>query len=211
MITIEDKIKLFYKLLNQSMDTNLAEDLKELETSYESKLNKEISNIDKEAEEIEEKAAKKAEIKRAESISKSKVIIKKDIMALKEKYYYIFMDKFNNIIKEFVDSGEYEAYLSDIISKLSDNIKIYENCDLVIYVTKKDNEKFSDFIRSEINKKYSGKVLFKTAEDILGGLVAELSGKNVKIDMSMDAVLEENKIYIMQTIFEALEAGDYNV
>ena len=211
MITIEDKIKLFYKLLNQSMDTKLAEDLKELETSYGSKLNTEISDIDKEAKEIEEKAVKRAEIKCAESISKSKVIIKKDIMALKEKYYYIFMDKFNKIIEEFVNSKEYETYLSSIISKLSDSIKNYENCDLVIYVTKRDKEQYSNFIKSEINKKYFVKVLFKTTEDILGGLIAEPVGNNVKIDMSIDAVLEENKTYIMQTIFEALEAGDYNV
>ena len=90
MITIEEKIKLFYKLLNQSMDIHLAEDLNELENSYEFKLEKLKNNVDKEAKEIEEKALKRSEIKRAESISKSKVIIKKDIMALKEKHYYIF-------------------------------------------------------------------------------------------------------------------------
>lgn len=210
MITIEDKIKLFYKLLNQSMDIHLTEDLKELETSYEFKLERLKSNIDKEAKEIEEKATKRAEIKRAESISKSKVIIKKDIMALKEKYYYIFMDKFQTVVKEFVNSNEYKTYLSKIISKLSNDIKNFGNSDLVIYVTNKDNEKYSDFIRNEINKNNSNKVIFKTTEDIMGGLIAEFTGKNVKIDMSIDAVLEDKKTYIMQTIFETLEAGDYN-
>lgn len=211
MVTIEDKIKLFYKLLNQSMDTKLAEDLVELESSYDLRLNAEIGRIDKEANEIEERAEKKSEVRRAESISKSKVIIKKDIMALKEKYYYVFMDKFIKFIKEFVDSKEYETYLSDIISNLSDSIKNYEKCDLIIYVTKRDNEKYSNFIKSEISKNNTNKIVFKTTEDILGGLIAEPAGNNVKIDISIDAVLEENKSYIMQTIFEELEAGDYNV
>lgn len=211
MITIEDKIKLFYKFLNQSMNTDLSENLKELETYYKPKVVREINNIDKEAKEIEEKAFKKAEVKRAESISKSKVIIKKDIMALKEKYYYIFMDKLNKIIKEFVDSEEYETYLSSIISSLFDGMRNYEDCDLVIYVTKKDNEKYSGFIKNKINRKYSGKITFNITEDILGGLIVEPAGNNVKLDMSVDAVLEENKTYIMQTIFEALEVGDYDV
>lgn len=210
MITIEEKIKLFYKLLNQSMDIHLAEDLREMEDTYKFKLEKLKNNVDKEAKEIEEKALKRAEIKRAESISKSKVIIKKDIMALKENHYYTFMDKFKLALKEFVNSNEYKTYLSNIISKLSDDIKSYGNNDVVIYVTNKDKEKYSDFIKVELNKKISNNIVFKTTENFIGGLVAEFTEKNIKIDMSIDAVLEDNKIYIMQTIFETLEAGDYN-
>lgn len=210
MITIEEKIKLFYKLLNQSMDIHLAEDLKEMEYSFKFKLERLKNNVDKEAKEIEEKALKRAEIKRAESISKSKVIIKKDIMALKEKYYYTFMDKFKTALKEFVNSNEYKTYLSNIISKLSDDIKNYGNNDVVIYVTNKDKEKYSDFIKGELNKKISNNIVFKTTENFIGGIVAEFTEKNIKIDMSIDAVLEDNKTYIMQTIFETLEAGDYN-
>lgn len=210
MITIEEKIKLFYKLLNQSMDIHLAEDLKDVENSYKFKLEKLKSNVDKEANEIEEKATKRAEIKRAESISKSKVIIKKDIMALKEKYYYTFMDKFKTESKEFTNSNEYRTYLSNIISKLSDDIKNYSNSDVVIYVTNNDKAKYSDFIKSELSKKISNNITFKATENIIGGLVAEFTEKNIKIDMSMDAVIEDNKTYIMQTIFETLEAGDYN-
>lgn len=210
MITIEEKIKLFYKLLNQSMDIHLAEDIKDVENSYKFKLEKLKSNVDKEANEIEERAIKRAEIKRAESISKSKVIIKKDIMALKEKYYFAFMDKFKSELKEFTNSNEYKTYLSKIISKLSDDIKSYSNSDVVIYVTNSDKEKYSDFIKSELSKKISNNIIFKATENIIGGLVAEFTEKNIKIDMSLDTVLEDNKTYIMQTIFETLEAGDYN-
>lgn len=209
MVTIEEKIKLFYKLLNQSMNKNLADSLKELEDSYEVKLKKSKDDTDKEAKEIEEKALGRAEVKRAESISKSKVIIKKDIMALKEKYYYTFMDKFKGALEEFVNSDEYQAYLSKIMSKLSDEIKSSGNSDAVVYITDNDKEKYGGFIKNELSKN-GGKVIFKTSEDIMGGFIAEFPEKNIKIDMSVDSVLEDNKTYIMQTIFEALEAGDYN-
>lgn len=210
MITIEDKIKLFYKLLNQSMDIHMAEDLKELEATYEVKVEKSKNNVDKEAKDIEERASKRAEIKRAESISKSKVIIKKDIMALKEKYYYIFMDKFRNTLKEFIASNEYKSYLSKIISRLSEDIKSYANNDVVVYVTNRDKEKYGDFIKDEISKNNSGNIIFKTTEDIMGGVIVEITEKNIKLDRSVDVILEDNKTYIMQTIFETLEAGDYN-
>ncbi len=210
MITIEDKIKLFYKLLNQSMDIHMAEDLKELEATYEVKVEKSKNNVDKEAKDIEERASKRAEIKRAESISKSKVIIKKDIMALKEKYYYIFMDKFRNTLKEFIASNEYKSYLSKIISRLSEDIKSYANNDVVVYVTNRDKEKYGDFIKDEISKNNSGNIIFKITEDIMGGVIVEITEKNIKLDRSVDVILEDNKTYIMQTIFETLEAGDYN-
>ena len=210
MVTIEEKIKLFYKLLSQSMDKQFTGELKELENSFESKIQKLQDEVDKEAKEIEEKARKKAETKRAESLSKSKVIIKKDIMALKEKYYYIFMDKFNEKLNEFVKSKEYKSYLSKIISNLITEIKSYEKCDLVIHLTKNDIDNHSDFIKTEISKKHDCNVSFKVSYDIKGGFIAELADKNLKINSSIDAVLEDNKTYIMQTIFETLEAGDYN-
>lgn len=210
MITMEEKLKLFYKLLNQSMDINLAEDLKEIEASYKFKLEEFKNNVDKEAKELEEKAIKRAEIKRAESISKSKVIIKKDVMALKEKYYFVFMDKFNEKINEFVKSNQYKPYMSNIISNLVTEIKDYENCNLIVYLNNNDIEKYSEFIKEEITKKHNSNVSFKINNNIKGGLIAEIAEKNFQIDSSIDAVLEDNKTYIMQTIFETLEAGDYN-
>lgn len=210
MVTIEEKLKLFYKLLNQSMDKELINSLKELENSYEAKINKIKSEVDKEAREIEEKAVKKAEIKRTESLSKSKVIIKKDIMALKGKYYDIFMDKLNEKINIFINSKEYETYLSKIISNLVDEIKSYEKCNLVVYLTKNDIEKYSDYIKKEITKKHDCNVSFKANSLIKGGIIAEIEDKNLKMDSSIDMILEENKTYIMQTIFETLEAGETN-
>ncbi|WP_313346224.1 V-type ATP synthase subunit E [Sedimentibacter sp.] len=210
MITIEEKIKLFYKLLNQSMDIHLAEDLKDIEDNYKYKIQRLQSVVDKEAKEIEEKAIQKAETRRAEGLSKSKVIIKKDIMALKEKYYVIFMDKFNEKLVEFVQSKEYKSYLSNIISKIVTEIKSFKNCDLLIYLSKNDMDKYGDFVKAEINKEFDFNISFKPNPDIIGGLIAEIKEKNIKIDSSIDAVVEDNKTYIMQTIFETLEAGDYN-
>ncbi len=210
MVTIEEKIKLFYKLLNQSMDKQLTNEILELEKNYESKVQKLKNEVDKEAKEIEEKALKRAETKRAESISKSKVIIKKDIMGVKEKYYYVFMDKFNDKLNEFIKSSEYKTYLANIISNLIPIIKKYEKCNLIIHLNKNDIDNYSDFIKSEITKNYDCNISFKTNLNIKGGFISEIADKNLKIDSSIDTVLEDNKTYIMQIIFETLEAGDYN-
>ncbi len=210
MITIEEKIKLFYKLLNQSMDIHLAEDLKDIEDNYKFKIERLQSVVEKEVKDIEEKAVQRAEVRRAESLSKSKVIIKKDIMALKEKYYRIFMDKFNKKLVEFVQSKEYKSYLSNIISNIVAEIKSFENCDLLVSISKEDIDKYSDFVKTEINKELKCNISFMPNQDMIGGLIVEIKEKNIRIDASINAVLESNKTYIMQEIFELLEAGDYN-
>ena len=211
MVTIEQKLLLFSKLINKSMDKSLNEALKEMEKQYELKIKKNMDETNKLAKFIEEKAAKKAEMKRNESLSRSKVIIKREIIVLKEKYYYIFMDKFKNRLSEFVDSEEYKTYLYSLISNAENLLNNYEESDLVVYLSEKDKQKYSDLINTELSKNKNCKnVEFKSTNDIIGGFIAIIADKNIKMDLSIDAVLEDNETYIMQTIFEALEAGDIN-
>lgn len=211
MVTIEQKLLLFSKLINKSMDKSLNEALKEMEKQYDLKIKKNIDETNKLAMSIEERAAKKAEMKRTESLSRSKVIIKREIIILKEKYYYIFMEKFKNRLSEFVVSEEYKTYLYSLISNIENLLNNYDASDLVIYLSEKDKQKYSDFIKTELSNNINCKnVEFKSTNDIIGGLIAIVSDKNIKMDLSIDAVLEDNKTYIMQTIFEALEAGDLN-
>ncbi|MEL7646702.1 MAG: V-type ATP synthase subunit E family protein [Sedimentibacter sp.] len=211
MVTIEQKLLLFSKLINNSMDKSLNEELKELEKQYDLKIKKNMEETDHMAKSIEERAEKKAEMKRTESLSRSKVIIKREIIVLKEKYYYTFMEAFKNRLSEFVESEMYKTYLSGLISTVEKLINSYEECSVVISMRESDKNKYSEFIEQELKKSKSCKsVEFKSTNDIMGGFIAVVDDKDIKIDLSVDAVLEENKMYIMQTIFEALEAGDLN-
>ncbi|MDF2675822.1 MAG: hypothetical protein K0Q97_112, partial [Bacillota bacterium] len=44
--------------------------------------------------------------------------------------------------------------------------------------------------------------------EFLGGIILEIPEHNLRFDTTIDSVLEENETYIMQTLFEALEAGE---
>ncbi|HPX00467.1 MAG TPA: hypothetical protein PKY98_06930, partial [Sedimentibacter sp.] len=70
-----------------------------------------------------------------------------------------------------------------------------------------DFNEYRDFIKTEIAKNHG--VSFITF-DIMGGFIAEVPSKGIKYDLSIDTILEDNKAYIMQTLFEALKAGERN-
>lgn len=211
MVTIEQKLALFSKLLNQSMDKDFNEELKKLDEQYRNLLQKNKDEVDKEAAEIEERAKKQADMKLVESASKSKVIYKKEKMKLKEKYFGMFMDDLKVTLKEFVSSDKYKNYLSKTIKNLNEELNNIKNeySDLTIYLNGQDYNKYKEFIKQEIEKKQQGKnITFTTADDIIGGVILECIENNFKIDFTINAVLEDNKANIMQALFEALEAGE---
>ena len=163
--------------------------------------------IDKQAQEIEDRATKRAESKYAENISKSKVVMKRDIMSLKEKYFDILMNSLKIRLQDFVRSNEYKTYLYKNISKLNNELNKYDKLDLVIHLSQLDFNKYGDYITKEISKKHS--ISLRTI-DIIGGFIAEIPSKSIKFDLSINSVLDDNKTFIMQTLFGSLKAGEFN-
>lgn len=213
MVTIEQKLLLFSKLLHQSMDKKFEEELEEIEKQYKDKLQKSKDDVEKEVKDIAESARKKVNAGKIEILSKMKINIKKESMAVKEKYFRVLVGQLKESLKEFVDSEKYEKYILRGIEKFNNEISNVEKDDsLLIYLTEKDNEKYSQFIKKALESKNSYKSInFKIVDDsIIGGIIIDFPDENIRIDMTIESVLEENETYIMQTLFEALEAGEYS-
>lgn len=206
MVTIEQKLDLFRKLLNQSIYLKIEEDLNKLEKEVQIKTKQTEEKIDSEAQEIVDRATKKAELKHAEVIGKSQIAMKREIMSIKEKYFNIFINNFKDRLQDFVQSSEYKAFLYKNILKLNTELNNYGNLELNIYLSTRDFNKYADFIKAETSKNHS---LSLIGADIIGGFIAEVPSKNIKFDLSIDAILEDNKSYIMRTLFDNLKAGEY--
>jgi V/A-type H+-transporting ATPase subunit E len=212
MVTIEQKLLLFSKLIHQSMDKEFSEELEEIEKQYKDKLQKNKDEVDNEVKYIVENARKNVEAQKIEVQSKVKISIKKESMAVKEKYFKVLMNDLKKTLKEFVGSEKYEKYLLKSITKFNNELISGETSNIVIYLTENDNREYGALIKQEIESKCSYKnITFNIIDNsIIGGIIIELPENNLRIDMTIESVLEENEIYIMQTLFEALEAGEYS-
>ncbi len=205
MVTIEQKLTLFSKLLHQDIKEEIDQKFYELEKEYEKISAESKLRTDKEAAEIIEQAKRKAESKQIELISKGKLSSKKETMLTKEKVVDRFMLALKERIKTFVSTPDYKSYLAQVISGLS-SLKGYTN-PLVIYVTNYDFETNQEFIKEALVKiGISSHILtFKQAEEeILGGLVIEDSSLNMRIDESILGMLEENEDYIVEKLTLAI-------
>ena len=212
MVTIEQKLTLFSKLLHQDIKDEMEQKFYELEKEYQKASAESKFCVDKEACDIIEQARRKAESKKIELISKGKLCSKKEAMWTKEKVVERFMTALEERIKKFILTPEYKLYLSKRVSEL-DFLKGYTN-PLVVYVTPNDFATNKGFILEQLITLgvSSEKLSFKeTSEEIIGGFIMEDSSLNMRVDQSIRAMLEENKDSIVEKITLAIgEVGESN-
>lgn len=209
MVTIEQKLLLFSKLLNQSMNHEFVEKMEQLDREYKEKVKKNKEAVDKEAGLMLKEAEKKGEAEHMEHMSRVRMNMKKETMLVKERYFTLFLDELKKELRQFAKTDAYNEYMQRLIEELKDRKD--DAREVVIYMTHGDVDKFSEKIKDELRKARSGyeQISVKTANDsILGGFMAEYPDKNVRINMTMESVIEDNNQYIMQHLFDALEAGE---
>lgn len=212
MVTIEQKLTLFSKLLNQDLKEEIEKKSAELESEYGKILMAHKEEIDREALEIVEQAKRRAETKKLELISKGKMSSKKEAMLVKEKYINRFIKALEAKVDAFTLTTDYEAYLVREVASLIE-LKGYEN-NLEVYVTNRDFERHQGLIKKElialgINEEM---IDFKRCEmPILGGFIIQDPIMNMRIDGSMKSAIEDAKGQIVELITTKLEGvGDTN-
>lgn len=204
MVTIEQKLALFSKLLNQEIKAEMDEKFKALEKEYERKVAESKYKADKDAQAIIDAARKSAELKRMEQISKSKISNKKELVLAKEEIVTRFMNKLKEKIIDFTKQPAYLTYLDHIVKELF-NLK---DCTdpLKIVITPWDYKTNLAFIQNLFNEIGVHQLQFEaTKEPILGGIIVINLADNTKIDGSIMEMIDESYDQIVAKISACLE------
>ena len=212
MATIEQKLTLFSKLLNQDIREEANEKLLALDKEYEKLMAENKFETDKQASEIVEQARKQAEIKKVERISKGRMASKKEMMLIKEELVSRFMVQLDEKVKAFTKKPAYKEYLLKVIAGLN-GLKDYEN-DLIVYLTEEDLKENKEWIKKalcDVGIKETALSFEVATEDILGGLIIKDPVLNMRVDESIRTMIDESQEEIVEKISVAMEeAGDDN-
>lgn len=210
MVTIEQKLTLFSKLLNQDLKEENDKKLMALEKEYEKKIAENKFEVNKECTEIIEQARRRAEIKKVELMSKGRLSSKKEMMIIKEKMITQFMLELEKKVKAFVQTEAYKTYLETVINEL-ESLKGQES-HLVVYLTDSDYQYNQDFIRTAFNNIGLDvqKLKFEIdSKDIMGGMIIKDPVLNTRIDESIRTLINEQKDRIVERISIAIgEVGE---
>jgi V/A-type H+-transporting ATPase subunit E len=201
LTTIEDKIRLFSKIIYDKIKEEKQVEFDNFEREREVKLEKLKRELnEKRLEELKE-ASKKAKIKAVEKVSKEKVKFQQRELALRED----MMRQINEVMKEkisrYIETVDYEDLLLKLVKDAIDNLE-KNNCTL--YLTKGDVDRVSEKIKSYSNSKNVSMVIKEEESGILGGFLMEDSERKYRIDNSLRNKLIHLKDYIGLSINESL-------
>lgn len=205
MVTIEQKLSLFSKLLQQDIKAEIGEKIEAMEKEYEGIMAEHKRKVDKDADDLIEHARKKAEIKRLELISKAKMKTKKESMIAKEKYIGIFIEQLKCRVQAFKETPGYKVYLEQVIDTL-EHLEVYDT-DFIVYMTSKDMTDYGEAVIEQIAQKGISKERLKLAqkeESMLGGVILDSPEKNLRIDLSIRTLIEDHKDEIVKQLFHAI-------
>ncbi|WP_125152799.1 V-type ATP synthase subunit E [Clostridium rectalis] len=179
MTTINDKIKLFSKIVFDKIDGEIEQEIKSFEREKEGIIN----NEKKKANEYKEKSigdiSRKARVKSNEIISKAKLTRQKEILKLKDDLINEQLESITMKLKEFTKTQDYKKILysqiEDLNSKYAD--KKYD-----VYLNGKDFIEYGEEIKKLLNENFS---LQKINNDIVGGFILQDKEGTMRIDNSL--------------------------
>lgn len=206
MVTIEQKLSMFNKLLQRSMDDNFAAEIEYLRKDHSTKRQQVKSDIDREVKSIEEKAYKRAEKEKTKIFNQASVAQRMEYMSAKEELFSIMLEKLKFRVNEFIQSKDYKSYLIFLAKQLAHSERASES--ISIFMTRQDVEKYGNDVKLVLRDLCKGSPNIEIGDDtMIGGLVFMNSDFNIRVDLSIKTLLDESKSMMMQTFFQALLPG----
>lgn len=212
MITIEDKLNVFRKLVLEKVQNEQQERLNEIYTENHEEMKTYQLKIEKERKEIVGKWIKKGKIEKKKIISKANLEKKKRNLNKKQEFIEKLVKSLKKEAFDFTTKKEYEELFQRILEDILIDLKDKE-C-VTLYVMEKDLEKYKKLILSE-GKKYgfseSNLEILPSKEDMIGGIVGISKDMTLRIDSSMITMIEDHRKLIGRRVYDVLkEVGDLN-
>ncbi|MEW9097297.1 MAG: V-type ATP synthase subunit E family protein [Clostridiaceae bacterium] len=187
MVTIEDKINLFSKIMQDKVNEKINAKLEAVKKEEEEVFTKEEKSIKEYKEKTLKDIQRKCNSMYEQEVSKATFDKQEELTNLKEAMIRKTLDEIKNRLKEFINSDNYEEYIFSRLNKTLEDMKDGESA--FIYFNNEDLLRFE----AKLTKYALGKniEISNSAVNILGGYIVEDKLKRFRVDCSLDSSIEE--------------------
>lgn len=202
MITLDDKLDIFYKVVFKEEEEKCKKALEELEERNKLALEEKIVELEKRKEETITRRKLLAETQKNEMLSKAIGENRSGILVKREETLTDLISSLENKAREFVLLKDYKDYILD---KILNVIKEIEEEEIVIGLLEKDKKDLEETIRQlgeDNNKNIS---FYTVSSDIIGGFILSDKNRSYNLDNSFKTIIEENKYLIGKRLYSSLE------
>jgi V/A-type H+-transporting ATPase subunit E len=202
LTTIEDKIRLFSKIIYDRIKEEKQVEFDNFEIEKEKKLQELKKELeDMRADELQE-ASKKAKIKAVEKLSKEKIKFQQRELMLRED----MMKEVNHSVKvkisNYVTTADYESLLLKGIKNTLDKL---DKNQYNVYLIREDIDKIRESLIQHSVIRNINIDIREADNSILGGFIIEDKEKKFRIDNSLKNKLYDLKGHIGLAISESLK------
>lgn len=187
MSTENEKLERFAKAVNDEVNSQIEEILKQADVSRNEIIEKANDESLYEAYDKIKEEIKKITNKYVKIVSKAELDTKREILLYREKIANQVIDNVKNKLVEFTSSKEYGDYLIKLVKEeITDETKAE---DIIVYVSDKDI-----VYKNDIQKAVSSDLRIENKSSIkIGGVCVYFEKDSVIKDKTLDTALEEQK------------------
>lgn len=196
MVTIEQKINLFSKLIYQDVENEISEKINIVAKQRAQRLEQVKSEANKKAKDIYNTNENKIKRKVSEVVTRAKVDSKHKVLETKEICVNKMMSKLENGLVNLVSTLEYEDYIKACINKA--NQLMDKNNSLQVIVKNEDAKRFKELLES------NNFTVTSTQSPIIGGIIVVDPKNHTRIDLSIKSKLEEIRPTVVNRIMKEL-------
>ena len=204
MITIDEKVDFFKKIVLDRLDYEYQALEESLDQSFQSEIESFKEKAQQKSENYIDKFVTKAENEKKLRVLESKRVQKEKILTVKnkliEKIYESILDKASN----FIGTDEYYELIHQLIIKGKDELKSFDAFKIELCAKDYENkEKIKSIIGEYLDHKPVK--FYKTDQDFNGGLIIMDMNEEMKLDLSLKSIILRNKVFIGNQVQRLLD------
>lgn len=209
MITVNDKLKLFTKRIIDRQQKEYDDKVHELEEKMIVELEERKQMLVRDRVKYEATLLKGIKTERSQRLSNARSERKRRLLLKRKEMIDVLLEGVKTYTLDFVETKDYEKYLKNMIKNHKEMIASMGEFEL--FVNERDMVYRNMFyiLFDELELNCVG--IEMNPKRMLGGALIVKEDKSTRLDLSLDSVIEDNKKYMGQLIYDMLEeAGEFS-
>ncbi|MBI9015043.1 MAG: hypothetical protein JEZ08_22620 [Clostridiales bacterium] len=209
MITVNDKLKLFTKRIIDRQQEEYDDKVQALEEKMVVELEERKQMLVKDRTRYETSLLKGVKTERAQRLSNARSERKRRLLLKRKDMIDVLLTGVKDYTLEFVNTKEYENYLKKMIEKHQEMIRRMGA--FKMFVHERDLMYKDMFIHLFNTLELECTSIEISEKRMLGGAIFIKDDQTTRLDLSLYSVIEDNKKYMGQLIYDMLEeAGEFS-
>ena len=209
MITVNDKLNLFTKRIIDRQQQEYDSKVESLEVQMLEDLEERKKMLMRDRSRYETTLLKGIKNERSQRLSNARSERKRRLLLKRKEMIDVLLEGVKSYTNDFVHTDEYESYLRNMIEKNQTVIKRVGS--FKVYLNERDFKFESMLISLFESLEMECTAIERSKKNIIGGMIILKSDQTTRLDLSLDSVIEDNKKYMGQLIYDMLEeAGEFS-